>query len=67
MTTDFPMFTISLSIRRPSGCTAAGALTGWVAATEPGTAGWPPVGFTDSSRFHISSSASMGTNWTGHP
>jgi hypothetical protein len=52
---------MSLSIRRPSGCTAAGALTGWVEATVA-DAGWPLVGFTASSRFHISSSASMGTS-----
>jgi hypothetical protein len=51
MTTDFPMFTMLLSIRLTSGCTAAGAVVaGWGAAG----AGWPPVGFTASSRFHMS-------------
>src|SRR5262245_46073176 len=54
MTTDFPMFTISLSIRRFSGCGAADVTAGGFEATGAGLAGWPLVGFTASSRFHMS-------------
>jgi hypothetical protein len=40
MTTDFPMFTISLSIRRLSGCGAADGLADGVETTgTPGLAG----------------------------
>jgi hypothetical protein len=51
MTTDFPIFTMSLSIRRVSGCDAADA--GWLGVTDTGAAGWLLVGFGASSRFHM--------------
>jgi hypothetical protein len=46
------MFTMSLSIRRISGCDAADA--GWLGVTgATGAVGWLLVGFGDSSRFHM--------------
>jgi hypothetical protein len=53
MTTDFPMFTTSLSIcLRVSAACGAGVLACWVGAGLVSAAG-PVVGFTASSRFHI--------------
>jgi hypothetical protein len=52
---DWPIFTTSLSIRRGSGCGAV--VAGWMGATGAAEAvgvGWLLVGFTASSRFHMS-------------
>src|SRR4029078_6360369 len=54
MTTDFPMFTISLSIRRLSGCGAADGLADGGETTGAGLPGLPVGVFTASSRFHMS-------------
>src|SRR5688500_19988832 len=58
MTTDLPMFTRSLSIRRGSACWATGALGCTLDATGAAGVGWL-VGLTASSRFHIEKSSAL--------
>src|SRR5262245_12324530 len=61
MTTDLPMFTRSLSIRRGSACWATGALGCTLDATGAAAGvGWL-VGLTASSRFHMKNSSA----WRG--
>src|SRR5512138_1767893 len=61
MTTDLPMFTRSLSIRRGSACWATGALGCTLDATGAAGVGWL-VGLTASSRFHMKNPPPGGAN-----
>src|SRR5688572_19996684 len=64
MTTDFPIFTLSLSICPRGSLAGFGACADWAgteaAAGAAGAAGGGVVGLTDSSRFHIAEILPLG-------